>query len=296
MPVTLGSNMRLNAEGLSRRCAVEKHGECSGGGGKCKCQCHTTPEAIAAAELRAAEHDTEAASAAARKAWDTRRAREGGASPDRGETAPKRDGAKRPEIKPAKPVLPAAVARQLKSEFALLVWGADNIAAGMRPDVWRTPSDRLAEQEITGIVNASYAELEARAPRLLKILAEAQKGAPEAMLLYTLAMIAIPRLANHEAVVLGVKITPEFARAVLYAPLIAQSVANQQQPGASAAGVGAEPTLEPDRANGHGQIDVGGVPAAGPQVQNRAPEQAGFGDVRHGTNDQNSSSNGRYTA
>lgn len=291
MPITLGATMKLNAAGLSRRCAREQHFDCSGGGGKCKCQCHTTPEAIAAAEARAAEHDAEAASAAAKKAWDTRRAREAD-----GETAPKREGAKRPEIKTAKPVLPAAVARQLKSEFALLVWGADNIAAGVRPDVWRTPSDRLAEQEITGIVNASYAELEARAPRLLKILAEAQKGAPEAMLLYTLAMIAIPRLANHEAVVLGVKITPEFARAVLYAPLIAQSVANQQQSGASAAGVGAEPTLEPDRANGNGQIDVGGVSAAGPQVQDRAPFQTGLGDVRHGPDDQNSRGNGRYTA
>jgi hypothetical protein len=219
---------------------------------------------------------------AAGKAWETRRAN--GTTSTRpkgtGETAPKR-----PELKSgAKAVIPAAAAKQLKSEFALLIWGADGIVAGARPELWKTPEDRLTEGEISALTNATYNELEARAPGLLRILAKAQESAPEAALIYTVAMIAIPRLARREATVLGVKITPEFARAVVLAPLVfAQQSATQQ----STAGVEPVAAPIPDRSNGYGQVDAGGAPVEGPPVQVGAAQQTGFSDVRHGPDNQN---------
>jgi hypothetical protein len=215
----------------------------------------------------------------ARRAWQTRRARQD--SDKTGETAPKR-----PEIKSgAKSAIPAAAARQIKSEFALLLWGADAAAAAAAPALWTTPDDRLQEQERTALVNATYNELEARCPELLKILAKAQESATEAALIYTVAMIAAPRLARH-----GV-IPESFASAILFAPLIAQSVASRE-PGASA--VGAEPAPQPDRANGYGQIDVGQPLVEGAPVHAGAAVQAGLSDLLNRSGDTDGARNGRY--
>lgn len=257
------------ARGRSYLCSHAKHAECAGP--PCTCYCHTHPERL------------ETYQEAGRRAFRNR-----GTGAASAETPPTRPAAretppKRPELKPGhKAVIPAAAAKQIKSEFALLVWGADGIVAGARPELWKTPEDRLTEGEISGLTNAVYNELEARAPGLLRVLAKAQESAPEAALIYTVAMIAIPRLARREAVVMGVKITPEFARAVVFAPLVfAQQAAQQQQ------SAGVEPVTTPvgDRPNGNGQIDVGGAPAEGAPVQASAPQQTGFGDVRHGQGD-----------
>lgn len=264
------------ARGESGQCAHSHHDRCSGG--NCTCLCHVDPEAFA--------KRTERLSEAGRKASQTRRAR---TTPQAAETAPtrapKETAPKRPDLKPGhKAVIPVAAAKQLKSEFALLIWGADGIVAGARPELWKTPEDRLTEGEISGLTNAVYNELEARAPGLLKILAKAQESAPEAALLYTVAMIAIPRLARREATVLGVKITPEFARAVVLAPLVFAQQAAQQS---AAPGMESVAASQPDRSNGYGQVDAGGAPVEGPPVQVGAAQQTGFSDLRHGPDDQN---------
>jgi hypothetical protein len=197
-----------------------------------------------------------------------------------GETAPKR-----PDLKPgAKAAIPAAAAKQIKSEGALLLWVADNAAAAALPQFWVTPDDRLQEQERTALVNASYNELEARCPQLLRFLAKAQESATEAALVYTIAMIAAPRLARH-----GV-IPNELASAILFAPLIAQSATGQP----ATAGVGAESTPERDRANGNGQEHAGQPFVEGAPVQAGAAVEAGRGDLRHAPNDSDGARNGRY--
>jgi len=239
--------------------------------GRCSCSCHTDPQWTA---RHAKQTD------AGRRAYVTRR-EHANSSVGTAETPPKR-----PDLKSgAKPAVPAAAARQIKSEFALLLWIGDNGAAAAVPKLWTTPEDRLQEDERTALVNATYNELEARCPQLLKILAKAQESATEAALLYTVAMIAAPRLARH-----GV-IPPELASAILFAPVIAQSVSTRE-PGAAA--VDSVPTPQSDRANGHGQIDVGEPFTAGPQVQAGPPQQTGFSDLQHGQGDSDSARNGRY--
>jgi hypothetical protein len=261
----------LTPEGLTLSCAKNDHGVCRGADGQCVCTCHTA--------------DAQAQLTPGQKAARTRRAN-GGRSAT-GETAPKR-----PELKSgAKAVIPAAAAKQLKSEFALLIWGADGIVAGARPELWKTPEDRLTEGEINGLTVATYNEMEARCPALLKILAKAQESAPEAALLYTVAMIAIPRLARREAVVLGVKITPEFARAVVFAPLVFAQQAAQQS---AASGVESVATSVGYRPDGDRQEHAGGVPVEGAPVQAGAAEQAGQRDVRHGQGYPNGAWNAGY--
>jgi hypothetical protein len=198
----------------------------------------------------------------------------------KGETAPKR-----PDLKPgAKAAIPAAAAKQIKSEGALLLWVADNAAAAALPQFWVTPDDRLQEQERTALVNATYNELEARCPQLLRFLAKAQESATEAALVYTIAMIAAPRLARH-----GV-IPNELASAILFAPLIAQSATGQP----ATAGVGAESTPVADRPNGNGQEHAGQPFVEGAPVQAGAAVEAGRGDLRHAPNDSDGARNGRY--
>jgi hypothetical protein len=260
------------ADGYTTDCAQNKHKQCASGKGasSCACRCHAVAEGQAPESSRHSE--------AARKAWDTRRAKEAGAS---AETAPKR-----PELKSgAKSAIPAAAARQIKSEFAVLLWAADQGAAAAAPTLWTTPDDRLQEQERTALVNATYNEIEARFPELLKILAKAQESATEAALIYTVAMIAAPRLARH-----GV-IPESFASAILFAPLIAQSVASRE-PGASA--VGAEPAPQPDRANGYGQEHAGQPSVEGAPVHAGAAEQTRLGDLLNGSGDPDGARNGRY--
>jgi hypothetical protein len=273
MPGTNSTTYRQRvADGYSTICAQSQHKRCatSSGASSCACDCHAVAEGKIPQPNRASE--------ASKKAWETRRAKEAGAS---AETAPKR-----PELKSgAKSAIPAAAARQIKSEFALLLWGADAAAASAAPALWTTPDDRLQEQERTALVNATYNELEARCPELLKILAKAQESATEAALIYTVAMIAAPRLARH-----GV-IPESFASAILFAPLIAQSVASRE-PGASA--VGAEPAPQPDRANGYGQVDVGQPLVEGAPVHAGAAEQTGLGDLLNRSGDPHSPRNGRY--
>jgi hypothetical protein len=199
----------------------------------------------------------------------------------KGETAPKR-----PDLKPgAKPAIPAAAAKQIKSEGALLLWVADNAAAAALPQFWVTPDDRLQEQERTALVNASYNELEARCPQLLRFLAKAQESATEAALVYTIAMIAAPRLARH-----GV-IPPELASAILFAPLIAQSATTGQP---ATAGVGAESAPVADRPDRDGQEHAGQPFVEGAPVQAGAAQQTGRGDLRHAQDDPNGARNGRY--
>lgn len=284
MPASQTLVEQRTARGQSHSCARSHHDRCPGG--TCTCQCHADPEAFA----RRRERDQDAAA----RAWETRRA--GGAAQTSrtssagaaGETAPKR-----PDIKSGvKAAIPAAAARQIKSEFAFGIWALDQGAASWRPQLWQTPEDRLRQDEITSLVTVTYNEIEARAPWLLKLLAKVGESAPEAALIYTVAIIALPRLARHGAEIAGVKITPELANAVAFAPLVASQLA--QQPGA--AGVGAESTPVADRPNGHGQIDPGSSPFTAAAVRAGAEVQAGYGPISDGSGDPNGARNGRYEA
>lgn len=192
---------------------------------------------------------------------------------------------KRPALKPGvKAAVPAAAARQIKSEFSLVLWGADNAAAKFAAQYWQTPEDRLSDDERTQLVTAIYGELEARFPRALQVLARVGESAPEAMLLYTVAMIAAPRLARH-----GV-IPNDLATAIVFAPLV---LANLQQQNGAAADVGAEPAPQPDRPNGDWQEHVSVPPLEIPTVQAGAPVEAGHGQVRHGPGSPNGTSDTR---
>jgi hypothetical protein len=199
------------------------------------------------------------------------------------ETAPKR-----PEIKPAtKPAVPAAAAKQIKSEFSFALWLADQGAAKAVPRYWITPDDRLADDERTMLVNATYNELEARFPKLLKALAKVQENATEAALLYAIAIVAAPRLARH-----GV-IPAELASAIVFAPII---LANAQQSVAEsdASAVGAESASQPDREYRNGQIDASGAPTPVAEIRIDPPEQTGLGDIFNGSGDPDRARNGRY--
>jgi len=269
MPTPAGQaarRQRLRDEGYSSDCAHGEHKGCHLEA--CTCKCHQR-------EANGEQAEPSVASAAAKRAWETRR----------GKTSTAETPPKRPDLKTgSKAAIPAAAARQIKSEFALLLWVADNGAAAAAPTLWTTPDDRLAEQERTALVNATYNELEARCPQLLRILAKAQESATEAALIYTVAMIAAPRLARH-----GV-IPAELASAILFAPLIAQSAG--REPGATA--VGAEPTPQPDRANGYGQEHAGQPLIEGSAIHAGAAEQTGLGDLLNGSGDPHSPRNGRY--
>jgi hypothetical protein len=258
--------------GESGQCAHSHHERCEGGA--CKCQCHTDPEAFE--KRRSGQRE------AGQKAWATRQAASQETPPAR---TPKETTPKRPDVKSgAKAAIPAAAAKQIKSEFGVLLWGADQAAAMLAPQQWTTPEDRLTDDERTLLVNASYNELEARCPDLLRLLARAQASATEAVLLYAIAMIAAPRLARH-------KVIPEsFASAIIFAPLVAQSVTREQ----SAAGVGAVPTSQPDRPNGNGQVHPGEPFAQGAPVRVGAPEQAGLGDLFNRSGDSDGPRNGRH--
>ena len=259
--------------GESQDCAHSHHERCKAPG--CACQCHVDPAAFAERQVRD--------KANARKAWETRRgggehARPGAA--DTAETAPNR-----PELKPGhKAALTAAATKQLKSEFALLLWASDEGAARLAPRYWTTPEDRLTEDERTLLVNNTYAYLESTelGRRLLKLLAKVSESAPLATLVYTLAMVAAPRLAHH-----GV-IPPELASAIIFAPILfaQQQPADTPDTGASA-GVGAESTPLSDRPDWHREIDTGGIPITVPPVQGGIPDQTGHGPLRHTENSQN---------
>ena len=283
MPASQQLVDRRVAAGISPMCARSHHDECKMPE-TCKCDCHAHPEAFA---RRSAE-----AKARAEAAWATRRAGAAEAKPARGETAPKR-----PEIKSGvKAAIPAAAAKQIKSEFAVLVWGADQAAATFRPQQWITPDDRLNEQEIGALVNATYNELEARAPGLLRILARAQESAPEAALIYTVAVIALPRLARHGATIGGIKITPELANAVAFAPIVAQLAQQQPTPGAGPAGVGTEPAHVDHRVNGDWQEHAGQPSVAGAPVPPGPAQQAGYGPLPDRGDDQDRPRNGQHAA
>jgi hypothetical protein len=187
---------------------------------------------------------------------------------------------KRPELHTAKSALPAVKARQVKSEFALALWGADQLAARTFPKYWETPADRLEEHERTALVDATYAELEARFPKALEWLARASESATEAALLYTIAIVAAPRLARH-----GV-ISNELATAILFAPIALDSLR-------TAAAVEPNRTPQPDRANGDGQINPGGIPPEISAVQGGAAVQTGQGDVLDAAHHPDRGGNGR---
>jgi hypothetical protein len=196
---------------------------------------------------------------------------------------------KRPELKTgAKAALPAPKMRMVKSQFSLALWGGDQLAAKVAPKYWTTPEDRLQDDERTALVNATYAELEARFPVALEWLAKAAESATEATLLYVIATIAAPRLARH-----GV-ISAELATAIVFAPIAFASAS------AAAETNGATPTVEPERTpmrggpNGNGQIDADGIPTPLSEVQARAPEQAGPSDIPGVPLDQNRGGNGRH--
>ncbi len=281
MPVGASTRAAREARGECRQCAQSDHNKCLGGA--CTCQCQKDPEAFA----KRRDRDQ----AAAGKAWETRRAAGGKAPASSSAGAPGETAPKRPDIKSgAKAAIPAAAARQLKSEFAFVVWCGDQAAASFRPQWWNTPEDRLREAEIGALSSAVYNELEARAPWLLKLLAKASESAPEAALLYTVAMIALPRLARHGATIAGVKITPELANAVAIAPFLAA----QQHAGPGAASVGTESTHVADRPDRYGQVDVGGAPARGTPVHAGAAVQTGRGDLQNGSGDPDRARNGRY--
>jgi hypothetical protein len=241
-------------KGFSEYCVQSHHNECHEIE-TCPCGCHTNPKPAAKISTP-------------------------------GETPPKR-----PEIKSGvKTAIPATAARQVKSYFAFGIWSADQALGGFRPDLWQTPEDRLTEGEIIGLRDAIYAELEARAPWVLKWLMTAGGSAPEAMLLYTLAMIALPRLARREVTILGTKITPEFARAVVFAPIIAQQLTRD----AGATGVGAEPAHVDHRTDRNGQEHAGQPFVAGAPIPPGAAVQTGLGDVPDGSGNPNGARNGRY--
>lgn len=266
MPTTRAKYHERREAGYSGWCAEQRHGECTKAD-TCKCACHAAPDA------EAVEGSPQTpASAAARRAWATRR----------GEQPPKR-----PELRPGKKApVSAGQGRQIKSELALLLWGADNGAAKLWPRAWITPEDRLTDDERTMLVSATYAELEARFPQALVWLAKVSESATEAQLLYVAAIVAAPRLARHGF------IPPELASAIVFAPLVfAQHAAAAEQ---RAAAVDPERAPERDRANGLGQIDIGGASAAGSPLQGGVSVETGLGDVRHGPNDQNGRGPGRY--
>lgn len=271
------------SRGQSQACAHSHHDRCLEAE-SCTCDCHRDPAAAAARRE------------AAQRAYQTRLQR--GEPPLRPKgrsespSAPKETAPKRPAIATGKkPVIPAAAAKQIKSGFGFALWSVDGVCAGAERIPQWTPEDRLQPAELSGLVDATYNEIEARAPWLLKYLAKVGESAPEAALVYTVAMIALPRLARREAVIMGVKITPEFARAVVIAPLIAQSVGQQ-----TSATMGAESAPVSDRPDRNGQVDVGGAPAEAAPVQAGAAQQTGFGDVRHGPSHQNGAWNSGHSA
>jgi hypothetical protein len=266
-PTEAVRRQRLRDEGYSSDCAHGEHKGCHVA--TCTCKCHQASE-------QTSQTEPNRSSEAAKKAWQTRRAKETPGA----ETAPKR-----PDLKTgSKPAIPAAAARQIKSEFALLLWVADQGAAAAAPTLWTTPDDRLQEAERNALVSVSYNEIEARFPQLLRILAKAQESATEAALIYTVAMIAAPRLARH-----GI-IPRELASAILFAPLVAQSA-----PGQSATtAVGAEPAPQPDRANGYGQEHAGQPSVEGAPVHAGAAVQAGLSDLLNRSGDTDGARNGRY--
>jgi hypothetical protein len=267
-PTEAVRRQRLRDEGYSSDCAHGEHKGCHVA--TCTCKCHQASE-------QTSQTEPNRSSEAAKKAWQTRRAKEAGAP---AETAPKR-----PDLKTgSKPAIPAAAARQIKSEFALLLWVADQGAAAAAPTLWTTPDDRLQEAERNALVSVSYNEIEARFPQLLRILAKAQESATEAALIYTVAMIAAPRLARH-----GI-IPRELASAILFAPLVAQSAPGQSATSA----VGAEPTPQPDRSDGYGQEHAGQPSVEGAPVHAGAAVQAGLSDLLNRSGDPDGARNGRY--
>lgn len=206
------------------------------------------------------------------------------ASSSVGEVAPNR-----PAVKPGvKAAVPAAAARQIKSEFSLALWGADQAAARLAPQYWTTPEDRLQDDERTSLVNATYAVLEAYFPAALKVLAKVSESAPLATFLYAVAMVAAPRLAHHKV------IPPELASAIIFAPLLFNQPAGPDPATGAAAAVDSERARVSDRPNWDGQIDASGIPTPVPPVQGGVPEQTGHGPLQHGPDHKNGAGNGRY--
>lgn len=266
---------RRMERGNSEACASSHHDRCAVPA--CTCRCHTDPAGL--------ERTKANSSAAARRAWETRRARgtthtRKPVTADTGETPPNR-----PELKASghKPALATAAAKQLKSEFALLLYFGDQGAARFVPKYWTTPEDRLTDDERTLLVNNTYTYLESTqwGRRLLQMLSKVSESAPLAQLVYTLALVAAPRLAHHKV------IPAELASAIVFAPLLfAQSGTDDANGGASAS---VEPigASEPDRPDWHRQVDVSGVPITVPPVQGGPAVEAGYGPLRHAADGQN---------
>lgn len=257
--------------GHSEACASSHHDRCVTPA--CACRCHSDPEGF----HRRQEHH----SAAARRAHETRR-RNAGQSAETAETPPNR-----PKVESGqKAALPAAAAKQVKSEFSLLLWVGDQGAARLVPKYWTTPEDRLTDDERVALVNASYAYLESTelGRRILKMLNKVSESAPLAQLLYTVAMIAAPRLAHHQV------IPAELASAIVFAPLL---FAQQSAAATDGADTGAAASVESvgapqsDRPDWYGQVDASGVPFTVPPVQSGPPVETGHGPLRHPTDHQN---------
>lgn len=265
-PARTSVQRRLD-RGASQECAHSHHDRCAAPA--CRCACHSDPE-FAVKQARQAD--------AGRKAWESRR---GGGQHA---TATSEIAPNRPELEVGhKPALPAAAAKQIKSEAALLLWLADQGAAQFAPKLWTTPEDRLQDEERTLLVNNTYSYFESTVwgRRLLKFLNKASESAPLASLVYSVAMVAAPRLAHHKV------IPVELASAIVFAPILfAQSTAGGADASTSAS-VEPERTPEPDRPDWHREVDVSGVPITVPPVQSGPPVQTGHGPLQHPTNGQN---------
>lgn len=86
--------------------------------------------------------------------------------------------------------------KRAKQMLGIILAGLDNGAHAMLPKVW-TAEDKLKADEAVMLVGASYDELEALAPDVLRWLAEAAASSVHISFAWAIAMVAVPRLERR---------------------------------------------------------------------------------------------------
>lgn len=153
---------------------------------------------------------------------------------------------------PARPPrLGQSESKRAKQMLGLGISGLDNAAHYALPKLW-PDEDRLKPEETLDLINATYNELEAVAPQVLVWLSQVAAESVHIAFLWTIALVAMPRLERRGIVPAGTTFL------IALAPF---------QVGAGGASVG-------DRGNGNGQVDPASATAATVVVPDRHPDQS----------------------
>lgn len=197
------------------------------------------------------------------------------------ETPPSREPISAPRPKKRAPAtrpsgVTASQREAIKGLFAVTLGGGDLFAHALFPKYW-TEQDRLKDYEGKLLVDGLWAEVSTH-PKLLEILLTVGKQSGHAQLAGALALVALPRLANHGL------LPPELAQMGSYFGLQLATL------GANSIHMEPRPTHDSNSGDGSGEVHTNGVAEPTTEVQDSLTRKTRRSRVEAGTYSTNGSS------